>query len=487
LDASPSWKGPYSISTNAAIDAAGAPGELRRLAVVPPEAIAKEYVFSISSPIKFEPGERPGLPQIALRQAAELARWAMLPRFSQGQDMNWEINGLNEVNMPDAMAADFDPKLFHACEATVDNPKAVLRSQGQNAAASHIGLADLRVAWQPDGTLRGAATFDLTPGGISVCPLKLPKGCDLIAATVDGLPIQPQAQLQGGWRLNLNSDRLPQRVAVVYRGTTAAADRPGTHEFAAPTLGEIPVSQTLWTVAGPSRLSPGECRESEPTGALQREWIRFRQVSGMIESTAGLFSVDNEETRRWYQLNVRYWAAARSAVLRELLPISQTEAGRSMRKEMESLERRQSQFAERADMADVLRHALADSPKASEPAQWWNETLFDSAGAVSIHQEGRLTSLDLDYTWAEKSQAWNRVWYATIILIIAALAIWVIRKGLLEELFYLIPSLGYAGGAALGLAWWLWLSPSWLGLAIVLISLASWGWSWRRTGVGNRR
>jgi hypothetical protein len=170
-----------------------------------------------------------------------------------------------------------------------------------------------------------------------------------------------------------------------------------------------------------------------------------------------------------------------------LLPISQTEAGRSMRKEMESLERRQSQFAERADMADVLRHALADSPKASEPAQWWNETLFDSAGAVSIHQEGRLTSLDLDYTWAEKSQAWNRVWYATIILIIAALAIWVIRKGLLEELFYLIPSLGYAGGAALGLAWWLWLSPSWLGLAIVLISLASWGWFWRRTGVGNRR
>ena len=68
-------------------------------------------------------------------------------------------------------------------------------------------------------------------------------------------------QLQGEWRLNLNSDRLPQRVAVVYRGTIAAADRPGTHEFAAPTLGEIPVAQTLWTVAGPSRFSPGECRE----------------------------------------------------------------------------------------------------------------------------------------------------------------------------------------------------------------------------------
>ena len=53
-----------------------------------------------------------------------------------------------------------------------------------------------------------------------------------------------------------------------------------------------------------------------------------------------------------------------------------------MRKEMESLERRQSQFAERLEMADVLRQLLAAAPQAYEPAQWWSETLFDPAAAV---------------------------------------------------------------------------------------------------------
>ena len=41
------------------------------------------------------------MPEIVLRQAAELARLGALPRNSQGQETNWEINGMNEVKLPD--------------------------------------------------------------------------------------------------------------------------------------------------------------------------------------------------------------------------------------------------------------------------------------------------------------------------------------------------------------------------------------------------
>jgi hypothetical protein len=356
-----------------------------------------------------------------------------------------------------------------------------LRQQGQNSAPPHVGLADIQVAWQTDGAWRGVATFDLTPGGTSICPLELPPGCELVAATVDGLPIQPQSPKQGGWRLNLNSDRLPQRVAVVYRGTIAAADRPGPHEFLAPTLGEIPVAHTLWTVAGPTRYAAGECPEIESTGVLDQQWIRFRQIAGLIEKSAGLLSEDNEETRRWYQLRARYWASARAAVLREWLPISQTEQGRSMRKEMDALDQRQLQFADHLEMSDMLRKLLAATPQAFEPAEWWAETLFDPAAAAGFEQKGRLTSLQLNYTWAEKRQIFERCWSAGGILGLIILVIWGIRKKYWEKLTSLGPSLGYVAGTMIGLVWWLWLSPSALGLGIVLVSAASWGWSWKKS------
>jgi hypothetical protein len=475
FDVSPSWTGPYTLSTNAAIEAVDLPGSRRRLTVAPPQAIAGEYNFSISGLLKFLPGERPTMPEIALRQAQELSRFAALPKKLQGQETHWEINSLNVVKMPDFFPGAIDPQFYDICEATGGNPQAVLRQQEQNSASPQVGLADIQLAWQTDGSWRAVATFELTPGGTSTCPLQLPQGCELIAVEVDGMPVQPQSPKQGEWSINLNSDRLPQRVAVVYRGTIPAADRPGTHEFAAPTLGEIPVAKTLWTVAGPSRFSPGEFAEKEPTDTLNQQWIRFREIAGAIEQSAGLLSEDNEETRRWYQLHVRYWASARSALLRQWLPISQTLAGRTMRQEMESLDQRQSQFAEHLEMSDVLRQLLAASPQAYEPADWWQETLFDLAAASAFEQTGRLTSLQLNYASAEKSQTLERFWAVLGIAGLLALVIWGIRKNYWIQLHRFAPSVSYAAVAALGLLWWLCLAPSWLGLGIVLVSVASWG------------
>jgi hypothetical protein len=196
----------------------------------------------------------------------------------------------------------------------------------------------------------------------------------------------------------------------------------------------------------------------------------------LIERSAALFSEDDEETRRWYQLYVRYWANARAAVLREWLPVAESEAVRAMRAEMDSIERRQSQFAERLEMSGVLRQLLASAPQANEPAEWWTDTLFDPAVAARF-EGGRLTSLQLTFMEAEKSQLLDRVVAALTVLGILTLIIWGIRKDLWGQLSRRWPAANPAAGIALGLAWWLWLSPSALGLGIVLVSAASWGWS----------
>jgi hypothetical protein len=476
FDVSPAWIGPYTVANGAAVEVVDIPGEGRRLNVAPPKAIVGEYRVTISGLLKIESGERPVMPDVELRHARELARWAALPSVLQGQQTNWEVGGMHEVDLPQVFAGSIDSKLYDVCEITGEKPLAVLRQQGQSRASPRVDLADVRLAWQTDGAWRAVATFDLLPGGASSCPLRLRQDADLVAATVDGLPIQPTPLASGQWQLNLNSDRLPQRVAVVYRGKISAAGRPGTHEFAAPALGEIPVVRTLWTVAGPTRFAAGLSAEKEPIGALEQQWTRFRQIAALIERSAALFSEDDEETRRWYQLYVRYWANARAAVLREWLPVAESEAVRAMRAEMDSIERRQSQFAERLEMSGVLRQLLASAPQANEPAEWWTDTLFDPAVAARF-EGGRLTSLQLTFMEAEKSQLLDRVVAALTVLGILTLIIWGIRKDLWGQLSRRWPAANPAAGIALGLAWWLWLSPSALGLGIVLVSAASWGWS----------
>lgn len=477
FDVPPAWAGPYTVSNGAVVEVVDIPGEGRRLSVAPPKAIAGEYRVSISGPLKIESGERPVMPDVAVRNARELARWVALPRKLQGQESNWEVGGMHEVDLPPMFSGSIDSKLFDVCEITGEKPQAVLRQQGQARSTPHVALADIRLAWQADGAWRGVATFDLSPGGASSCPLRLPEDSELVAATVDGLPIQPTPLAAGQWQLNLNSDRLPQRVAVVYRGTISAADRPGTHDFAAPALGEMPVARTLWTVAGPSRFAAGLCAENESIGALEQQWIRFREIAAVIDRSAALFSEDNEETRRWYQLYVRYWANARAAVLREWLPVAQSEYGRAMRAEIDLLERRQSQFAERLEMSEVLWQLLAAAPQANEPAEWWAETLFDPAVAARFESGGRLISLPLNFTESEKSQTFDRIAVAMMILGLLSLIIWGIRKDFWGRLSRRWLAANPAAGAVLGFAWWLWLSPSALGLGIVLVSAASWGWS----------
>jgi hypothetical protein len=157
------------------------------------------------------------------------------------------------------------------------------------AGGARVRLADIRIAWQLDGGCRGAATFDVEPGKASECPLWLPAGFRLVQTAVGGLPMPPAPLGPHSWLLPLGPERGLQRVEVVFdadprqcptdlpaeqsAGQEAAGQEPagqgieplGTalplaatrRRFRAPRLGDLPVEQTLWTIAGPASLAPG--------------------------------------------------------------------------------------------------------------------------------------------------------------------------------------------------------------------------------------
>ncbi len=130
--------------------------------------------------------------------------------------------------------------------------------------AARVSMADIHIAWQADGVCHGVATFDVELGNASDVPLVVPAECRVVQVLVDQLPRTPEPISADRWLVPLGPVRLPQRIEVVFTGTVSHPTRAGRHRFEAPSLGELPVERTLWTVAGPSMFEPGSLEGVKP-------------------------------------------------------------------------------------------------------------------------------------------------------------------------------------------------------------------------------
>ena len=90
-------------------------------------------------------------------------------------------------------------------------------------------------------------------------PVSLPPGCRLIQAALGAVPLDPLPDSRPGmWRLPLEADRLPGRVEILFASRPGEATDPwlGRRQFAAPTLGDLPVRRPV----GPSPRRPALAR-----------------------------------------------------------------------------------------------------------------------------------------------------------------------------------------------------------------------------------
>ena len=65
-----------------------------------------------------------------------------------------------------------------------------------------------------------AATLDVIPGGDEPFDLRLPKGCELIQASVEDWPIVPKRIGDAAWRFAAVPSESPRRIGVIYHGVT---------------------------------------------------------------------------------------------------------------------------------------------------------------------------------------------------------------------------------------------------------------------------
>ncbi len=314
------------------------------------DAVAGLHELSIRGRLPAALGAQTPLPQIAVAGGRVQSYAVQLLHRRSVSVRVAEKSGLIEVNEPPAglrrpegsrlvgwfraegnkpakatlfiAAADAPPKPPTA-RAVRNSPKPVLppivRDESGGGGAS-VSLADVRMAWQLDGSCRGAATFQVEPGKAAQCPLTLPAGFRLIEAAVGGTPMPPAALGPRAWLLPLSPERTTQRVEIVFdnsegchkedaeaetpeqgqqgRGIEAVGGTPFSsllrRRLRAPMLGDLPVRRTRWTVAGPSSLGVGEAEDAPAVETARASGLAPAAKSGPA-AALWLASLDDPE------------------------------------------------------------------------------------------------------------------------------------------------------------------------------------------------
>jgi hypothetical protein len=236
----------------------------------------------------------------------------------------------------------------------------------------------------------------------------------------------------------------------------------------------------LWTVVGqPSQVT------SEPEGvptasAWKQELLRLKSAAAAFESVCAAQNDDPEETFRCYQFWNHRLTTGRTAVQRELAAAGAGPETASGQREADAIEKQRAELVKRVEAAGAMPRPSAMSPM-QNPGEIFRRTYATgiasatqayATGSASASQpvmrcavEGRADSLMFDSRPVDGRGLFYRLSAAIVLGLLACLAVAGAMPGTVTAALRRWP---YAAGVALGLAWWFWLSPSVLGLVIVL-------------------
>jgi hypothetical protein len=485
LRAPPEWSGPYEVDPPATVKVQETAGQTqRRLVVEPSESIAGHYHFVMTGPLVVPSGQRVRVPEIVLEDARLDHHVLILPTQAQLHPVAWDVQGLKEIPLPeDFSAPPVARETFVAYQVEGPSFHAVLRPL---SGAAQIHLADVSLAWRADGGYTAVALLDVETAGRREGTLRLPEGSRLVAVRVAGIPLSPEACGRNRWKLTFLGSDLPERVEVIYDGLLASAEVLGSRRFESPTLDDLPIRQTLWTISGPPSLWPGKVVGLRPIDRLEQDLVRLRSLTAMLKGAEDFSGEDADQTNAWRAQWSGRWLSARDAVDRWLAMGDSSDRRESLKRELSALDgsvawvvqhhpaRGDTQTRGHGD-GDTVGPSAADNP----PALWQFCLERPERATRCLAAEGA-ASVVLDYQGRESDSWWGRFFAACGLGLLVVACLVGSRRGVSLSVLSRWP---HVLGVIAGLAWWLWLWPSALGWLVILACLVGSirsGWKWSR-------
>jgi len=462
FDAPPEWAPPFQVDIPAEITVTTIPGRVRkRLVVRPKQPITGDLALKIRGRVRPLPGERVAAPDIAPLDMVRTERFLSLPTQVRSQHYNWETSGLIEDKLPEIFLNETssdvrggDEPSTTSYRALATRVKAAIEDVEQASGSPQVQLADIYIQWGPGDRYVAMASFDLEPADLKQCTLEMPAESTLIRAETDGLPVllEPEGTSPVRYRLNLGSDHLPQRVVVLYESQTAVNG--AKRSFAAPTLVNIPVMQTLWTITGENGKA---LPSSHHVGLARQEQVRLSVLLNLLERADNvLLESEPAEAAAWR----RPWLTRYNDLQGRLSDLENNKLNDLFSQDRDAM---RSEAASPASRAIWL------------PVAMWRERFPQSTPTRLSFQGGKGQVV---VAYAPTTAPWWATFFWIVLLAAVVAAIeWLFHQAWLYEMVLQWP---HAPGVLAGVAWWLFLSPSYVGLIIAGVSLVlSFASPWR--------
>jgi hypothetical protein len=465
-----------------------------RVTVRPVLPLRRAFAVSVVGRVR-APANR-AVPRWKLLEAEVQREFCLLPTLWDGRILGWDLAEMRR----DKLAAEFRSPVregarYDTYELVGDRALATLQAEVPRVRALEAYFEVIAAPLDAE-SYSVAATYDLIPSGVGECRIKMPPGSRLLAAILDDRRQTPHEAGKDEWRVDLQSDSLPQRLTILAIVPTEKGSG-GSHLWTAPQLLDAQIRQTTWSVPA-NHLPAGFAGRAAPGDAARNMAATREERLAKLWAAAAASSSEQKATvvRRWQRrlaaaipaagdparvANANYVIAANS----NLLPAANVATlvqqygaallGRFGDDLVFELPEAQAQrFADqlsRATGAGGWATVLAMPPKTCESA----ELLRQSGGRVGFLDVATSTGAWTFETTSKfpQTSSWRR-WL--LALGIAALSLAFSRSAVRRRALQEIGQRPYAALAAVGVAWWLWLSPGWIGWVLIAFAL---GFAWR--------
>lgn len=468
LEAPQRMAGPFTLDPPGRLESQELPHLGRRLLTIRPDRpLAGNARVRVSGFLRPPPGESLRAPNIEPLDLGETAQFFVLPLEWQGQPIAWEPYGMRADVLPPSFDHS-DAAMQVAAYRVVNKPRygAVVRHVEQAVGDPQVRLADIRATLRSPRDFFATASFDLEPAGLQECVLQLPVGARLVHAAIQGLAATPVRLNRRSYAFDLNGERLPLRLVVIYEGDLAAQEgEPGLYTVSAPALLGLPVERAVWTVNSETadhRLAAAE--DERPVSLRQQDLLRLQALASLLDLSLDVEAEHSrDELARWYFPWMRQWASVRERVAKAAPRGASPDDALLL-----SLDEAQAMFAVRYG-AEHLQAGPGDYAAGAPFAPEETSPLVTPT-AVRAETPGGALSLRVRVAPAGAATPPTRMWIAAGAVLLSGALFWRLRRAeqaeWLSRWFPLVCVL-------VGIAWWLWLTPLWVGLLMVATGAAS--------------
>ncbi len=470
----PQWQEPLEIEPPLPYRIVAPRGERPATLVIrPTAAVDGQLRLKITKSLEISSGQRVSAPAISPFDTQHARSFIRLPDLAAMQRLEWETQGLLPSVLPDAMLEVEDPEGSHTAtvyEVVGNDFQAVLRSASKSDRVPRVWLADVHVVLHTRDTCYGVATLDLDPAGTDRCPLDIPQGYELIRVRVDEQPATLRRSQQGHWEVMLGASDLPHRIEVVYRRQPhTASSLWSAVELAAPSLGTIAVERTLWTVHSAPGASIGHAEPPVNVDqAIEFDLLRLGSMEASLLAAADA-QVDHpaDELVRWAKPWLQRWYAARRQLERKIVQSPSTRDDPALQAEVKLVDAEHARAVAELGLGDLYERLLEAQSHDSIPTELLEVSTMPDYTVRQIAANGALQILELTATGTSRG-IWSKL---AVVLVTTIGAWWLSRSERRLRLIRFARRWSLAVSVALGVIWWLFLSPSWFGWLIVLAAL----------------